>query len=252
MALLSLAGLSVAREQRDVLHEVTLSVAPGEFVGLVGPNGAGKTTLMRAALGLLPARGQANLTALDRRARARAVAWLPQAREIAWPVDVETVVTLGRAPHLAPGQRPRPEDVAAVDRALARMDLGEFRHRTATRLSGGEQARVLIARALAQETPLLMADEPTAGLDPAHQIGLMGLFAAMAGEGRAVIASLHDLALAVRHCSRLVVLDRGRVAADGPPGEVLTPALLARVFHITAHYASGPEGPTFQPLGVVQ
>lgn len=252
MTLLALSNLVAARGPCDVLHDITLSVAEGEFVGLLGPNGAGKTTLMRAALGLMPARGDSNLAALDRRARARAVAWLPQAREIAWPVDVETVITLGRAPHLAPGQRPGPADQAAVDAAIARMGLESFRDRTATQLSGGEQARVLIARALAQETPLLMADEPTAGLDPASQIGLMELFAGTAREGRAVVASLHDLGLAVRHCSRLVVLDRGRVAADGPPEAVLTPDLLARVFHITAHFAPGPEGPVFQPLGVIR
>ena len=252
MTLLALSNLFAARGPCDVLHDITLSVAEGEFVGLLGPNGAGKTTLMRAALGLMPARGDSNLAALDRRARARAVAWLPQAREIAWPVDVETVITLGRAPHLAPGQRPGPADQAAVDAAIARMGLESFRARTATQLSGGEQARVLIARALAQETPLLMADEPTAGLDPASQIGLMELFAETAREGRAVVASLHDLGLAVRHCSRLVVLDRGRVAADGPPEAVLTPDLLAQVFQITAHFAAGPEGPVFQPLGVIR
>jgi iron complex transport system ATP-binding protein len=252
MALLTLSHLCAARGPCDVLHDISLSVEAGEFVGLLGPNGAGKTTLMRAALGLMPARGQANLAALDRRARARAVAWLPQAREIAWPVDVETVVTLGRAPHLSPGQRPGPADRAAIDAAIARMGLEGFRARVATRLSGGEQARVLIARALAQETPLLMADEPTAGLDPASQIGLMELFAETARGGRAVLASLHDLGLAVRHCSRLVVLDRGRIAADGPPEAVLTPDLLAGVFHISAHFAPGPDGPIFQPLGVIR
>ena len=251
MALLSIRNLFAARGPCDVLHDISLGVDAGEFIGLLGPNGAGKTTLMRAALGLMPARGESSLATLDRRARARAVAWLPQAREIAWPVDVETVITLGRAPHLSPGQRPGAADRQAVDAAIALMGLDGFRARSATQLSGGEQARVLIARALAQQTPLLMADEPTAGLDPASQIGLMELFARTAQQGRAVVASLHDLGLAVRHCSRVVVLDRGRIAADGPPASVLTPELLARVFHITAHYAKGPDGPIFQPLGVI-
>ena len=252
MTLLTLTNLYAARGPCDVLHDISVSVQEGEFVGLIGPNGAGKTTLMRAALGLMPARGASNLSALDRGARARAVAWLPQAREIAWPVDVETLITLGRAPHLAPGARPGSVDRAAVDAAIARRGRESFRTRTATQLSGGEQARVLIARALAQETPLLMADEPTAGLDPASQIGLMDLFAVTAREGRAVLAALHDLGLAVRHCTRLIVLDRGRVAADGPPAAVLTPDLLARVFQITAHFAEGPAGPIFQPLGVIR
>ncbi|WP_209424477.1 ABC transporter ATP-binding protein [Pararhodobacter sp. SW119] len=252
MALLTLSNLYAARGPCDVLHDISLSVAAGEFVGLLGPNGAGKTTLMRAALGLMQSRGQSNLAALDRRARARAVAWLPQAREIAWPMDVETVITLGRAPHLAPGQCPGAEDRVAIDAAITRMGLDGFRTRIATQLSGGEQARVLIARALAQDTPLLMADEPTAGLDPGSQIGLMELFAQTAREGRAVVASLHDLGLAVRHCTRVVVLDRGRIAADGAPDAVMSPDLLARVFHITAHFASGPEGPVFQPLGLIR
>ncbi len=251
MTLLSLSDLSVRLRGRDVLGGVTFDIGPGEVVGLIGPNGAGKTTLMRAALGLLPARGHSSLAALPPRARARAAAWMPQAREIAWPVSVETLVTLGRIPHMAGGQRPTPADVAAVDRALAAMGLESFRHRTATRLSGGEQARALIARALAQDTPLVVADEPIAGLDPAHQISTMKSFARIADEGRATLVSIHDLGLAARHCTRLVLLDGGRVAADGPPGEVLTPARLAEVFHVRGFFETTAEGPVFQALDVI-
>ncbi|MCC5987359.1 MAG: ABC transporter ATP-binding protein [Pararhodobacter sp.] len=251
MTVLALDHLTASRGNRQVLHDVSLAIGAGEFVGLLGPNGAGKTTLLRAALGLMPAQGNSNLAAMERRARARHVAWLPQTREIAWPVSVEQIVTLGRAPHLSPGQRPGHEDRSAIDTALARMGLEDFRHRIATQLSGGEQARVLIARALAQQTPLLMADEPAAGLDPANQIALMTLFAETAASGRTVIAAMHDLGLAVRHCTRLVVLDQGRLVADGPPAQVLTPALLAQVFHISAHFEHGPAGPVFQPLQVI-
>jgi len=250
--LLSLRNLSAARGPCDVLRDVSLEIAAGEFVGLIGPNGAGKTTLMRAALGLMTARGQSSLAMLDRLSRARAVAWMPQQREIAWPVSVETLIALGRSPHRAPGQKPGPADHAAVDSAIARMGLNSFRHRSANQLSGGEQARVLIARALAQDTPLLMADEPAAGLDPASQITLMELFAEQASEGRAVLASMHDLGLAVRHCTRLLVLHRGQLVADGPAEQVLTADLLAEVFQITAHYAQGTHGPIFQPLGVIR
>ena len=251
MTLLALENLTARRGNRPVLQDISLAVGEGEFVGLLGPNGAGKTTLMRAALGLMQAQGHSNLAAMERRARARHAAWLPQNREIAWPVSVEQIVTLGRAPHLGPGQRPDNADRHAIDSAIARMGLTDFRQRIATRLSGGEQARVLIARALAQETPLLMADEPAAGLDPANQIALMTLFAETAAAGRTVIAAMHDLGLAVRHCTRLLVLDSGRLVADGPPGQVLTPALLAEVFHISAHYRQGPDGPIFQPLEVI-
>lgn len=246
-----LSDFAVARGPCDVLRDIHLSVGAGEFVGLLGPNGAGKTTLMRAALGLMPHRGHSSLSALPVKVRARHVAWLPQAREIGWPVSVADLVTLGRLPHLSPGQRPGVADKAAIKDALARMGLDGFATRIATQLSGGEQARVLIARALAQDTGLLMADEPSAGLDPAHQLGLMETLAQEAARGRSVIASMHDLGLAARFCTRLVVLFQGGVVADGPPQEVLTPDLLARVFHIRAFVQQTEDGPIFQPLGVV-
>lgn len=251
MTRLALTDFGVTRRKRAVLRGIDMAIGSGELVGIIGPNGAGKTTLMRAALGLIASTGQSSLAALSPRERGRAVAWLPQAREIAWAVDVETLVMLGRIPHLAAGQGPSDADLAAVDRALHRMDLSGFRGRTATRLSGGEQARVLIARALAQETPLLMADEPIAGLDPAHQIATMQTFLALAAEGRCVIVSLHDLGLAARHCTRLVVIDKGGIAADGPPGDVLTPALVRDTFGITAYVQATPDGLVFQPLEVV-
>ncbi|SUZ30553.1 Fe(3+) dicitrate transport ATP-binding protein FecE [Roseibaca ekhonensis] len=251
MSEFTLSDFSVARGPCDVLRDIDLTVGAGEFVGLLGPNGAGKTTLMRAALGMMPHRGRSTLSALPVAERARRAAWLPQAREIGWPISVEDVVTLGRLPHLARGQKPGGADRAAIDKALARMGLEGFRTRIATQLSGGEQARVLIARALAQDTPLLMADEPAAGLDPAHQLGLMDTLAAEAARGRSVIASLHDLGLAARYCTRLVVLWQGGIAADGPPQEVLTPDLLARVFQIRAYVRQTDDGPICQPLGVV-
>ena len=223
MTLMRLSGLSLSRGAVPVLDRINLDMGPGEFVGLLGPNGAGKTTLLRAALGLLPVTGRSSLAALAPDARARQAAYLPQGRDIAWPMPVEAVVALG---------------------------LTALRHRDATTLSGGEQARVLIARALAQDTPLLIADEPIAGLDPAAAIGVMDLFAGLARQGRGVVASLHDLGLAARHCTRLVVLDGGRIVADGPPAAVLTSDLLARVFGIAAHLADGPDGPIFQPLRV--
>ncbi len=256
MTLLSVEGLAVSLGGRSVLQDVSLTVKKGEVVGLIGPNGAGKTTLMRAILGLVPHHGHSSLVQLSPRARGRAAAWMPQTREIAWPVSVETLVALGRTPHLAPGQRASAEDRAAVDRALERMGLQEFRHRIATALSGGEQARVLMARALAQDAPLLMADEPIAGLDPAHQISTMRTFASLAAEGgaegQAVIVSLHDLGLGVRHCTRLIVLDQGRIVADGAPTSVLTPALLRDTFGISAWFEATPQGPVFQPLEVLE
>ncbi|SEK29092.1 iron complex transport system ATP-binding protein [Roseovarius nanhaiticus] len=260
MSLLTLDRLSVRMRGRAIVSDVSLTIEPGEFVGLIGPNGAGKTTLMRAALGLIPAQGHSSLAAMAPRERARAAAWMPQAREIAWPVTVETLVMLGRVPHLGAGQRASPEDRAAVDAAIAQMGLQPLRGRAATRLSGGEAARVLIARALAQQTPLLMADEPTAGLDPAHQISTMETFAALAAEGKSCLVSLHDLGLAVRHCTRLILIapqsamedGQGGLVADGAPEDVLTPERLDHVFGIEAAFRRGEDGPLFQPLRVTR
>ncbi|PTQ75853.1 ABC transporter ATP-binding protein [Celeribacter persicus] len=242
MSLLSVQNLSVRRGARLTLDRASFSVEPGEFVGLIGPNGAGKSTLLRAALGLIPAEGDSSLARLSPAARAKAAAWLPQAREIAWPVSVVHLVSL------AQNER---QDATEVIAALTRMDLMTYAERPATRLSGGEQARVLIARALAQDTPLLLADEPTAGLDPAHQIGTMQTFAALAAEGRGVITSLHDLGLAARHCTRLIVMSEGRIVADGAPRAVLTEALLAEVFAIRCHLSETPEGLVVQPLAQI-
>jgi iron complex transport system ATP-binding protein len=251
MTHLTLDTLTVRRGDCPVVDNATLSVGAGELVGLIGPNGAGKTTLMRGALGLLPHSGRSSLTDLAPQTRARHAAWLPQSREIAWPVSVETLVTLGRTPHLAAGQRPGEQDREAIAQAIATMGLTGFEHRPATELSGGEQARVLIARALAQDTPLILADEPIAGLDPGHQIATMTAFASLARQGKALIVSLHDLGLAARHCTRLVLMHKGRIHADGPPEEVLTDTNLRDVFGITAHLTRGPSGVIFQPLEVL-
>lgn len=244
MSLLTLRGLGVRMQGRQVLDDVSLRVAPGEVVGLVGPNGAGKTTLLRAALGLVPHTGESSLSVMTPRARARHAAFLPQSREIVWPLAVADVVALGRTPHGETTER----DAAAIEAALVRMDLVALRDRAATQLSGGEQARVLIARALAQETPLLLADEPGAGLDPAHAIAVMRTFRALAGEGHGIVVSLHDLGIAARHCTRLVALKDGRLAADGTPAEVLTPGRVHALFGVTAFAGQADGGPVFQPL----
>lgn len=240
MSLLHLEKLTVRRGQCPVVDAVDLRVEPGEFVGLLGPNGAGKTSLLRGALGLLPYEGRSNLAALSQRDRARAAAFLPQGREIAWPVTVADLVALAEG------------GAEATARAIGRMGLETYRERKATELSGGEQARVLIARALAQDTPLLLADEPAAGLDPEAQIRAMQVFSDLAGEGRAVVASIHDLGLAARHCTRLVLIHRGRKVADGLPRAVLSEANLAEVFGVRGFHAETPDGPVFQPLGVIR
>lgn len=251
MSLLEIQNLSVSTQERQVLKDISFSVGTGECIGLLGPNGAGKTTLLRSAQGMLDHQGTSSLAKMSSSERAKHTAWLPQSREIVWPIDVETLVMLGRIPHMSGGQRATAEDQKLVDEAIATMGLESFRQRNATQLSGGEQARVLIARALAQDTPLIMADEPAAGLDPAQQILTMQAFEEIAAHGRSVIVSLHDLGLAARHCSRLIMLHEGAIIADGTPEEVLTLERLAQVYGINAFYQNTDEGPIFAPLGVI-
>jgi iron complex transport system ATP-binding protein len=166
-------------------------------------------------------------------------------------MSVERIVALGRLPYLARGARLSRADQSAVDAALTRMGLQNFRARLATALSGGEQARVLIARTLAQDTPLLMADEPIAGLDPAAQIATLQVFETLAQEGRAVLTSLHDLSLAARFCTRLIMIGAGRIIADGPPRDVLTPNRLAEIFRLKAEVLDTSQGLVVQPWGVI-
>jgi iron complex transport system ATP-binding protein len=237
--LMTARDLTVRLGGTTVVDGVTLALHPGEIVALVGPNGAGKTTLMRALAGLVPAAGDIRLddrtlSALPPRERARRIAYLPQGHVFHWPLPAAAVVALGRHPHADPFVPPSAADRAAVAHALAATDTAALAHRRVTTLSGGERARVALARALATGPQLLLADEPTAALDPRHQLTVMELLAAMAREGRTVLAILHDLTLAARCCSRVIVMDRGRIAGDAPPAEALAPARLAAVFGITA------------------
>lgn len=251
MTLLELERIGAVRDGRRVLDAVSANIGPGEVVGLLGPNGAGKTTLLRACLGLQPVSGRVTLGgrpvgALSPRERALRAAYIPQDRGIAWPVTVAALVALGRIPHRAGAAADR----KAVDAALAALDLEALRDRPATALSGGERARVLIARALAQEAPLVLADEPSAGLDPAHALALIARFRELAAAGRGVLVALHDLGLAARGCDRLLLLEAGRLVADGPPEAVLTPATLSRVYGITAHMGRDALGPLVVATGL--
>lgn len=255
MTLLSVQNLSADLGKRQVLHGVSFDVNAGEFVGLIGPNGAGKSTLLRALLNIVPSHGDisfAGQTQLKPGEQARLVSYLPQEREIAWPVTVERLVALGRAPYVSAFSSPGERDLAAIRAAMVRMEIEEFADRPATELSGGEQARVLIARALAQEAPLMLADEPTAGLDPAHQIALMKTFAGLASEGSSVVACLHDLGLAARFCTRLLLLEGGRIVADGSPRKVLTQERLRAIYKVETFLAEHEGGLVVQPLDLFE
>ncbi|MGV0909773.1 ABC transporter ATP-binding protein [Martelella sp. FOR1707] len=252
MMLLRAENLTVERGGRAIVNGVDLQIRRGELVGLIGPNGAGKTTLLKALIGVTAASGavflqDSPLEGLSANERARRVAFLPQDHEIAWPVRVREVVALGRQPWIQNscfGDYARGQVIAG---AMARMGVDALAERTADTLSGGERARVLIARALAQMTPLLIADEPVAGLDPAHQIGLMEVFVSLLREGRSVFVSLHDLGLAARWCTRLIMMDGGGVVADGTPAAVLTAENLRRVYGIEAYFGKADGGPVIMP-----
>lgn len=250
---LDVSDLSVALGGRDVIDALSCTLEAGTVVGLIGPNGSGKSTLLKAVLGLLPVRGSIrfcgqNLASMGAKTRAQCLAYLPQDGEVIWPIAVEDVVMLGRAPYRSGLAPPSQEDATAVERALIDMDLLAVRKRSARMLSGGERSRVLMARALAQKTPLLLADEPTTGLDPAHQIGLMETFRAMAREGKTVLASLHDLALAAQWCDRLLLLHEGKIVHAGTAAEVLTPSALARVYGVEAFFGDSRAGRVVVPI----
>lgn len=229
--------VSVSFGRRAALSRVSTAFAAGTVTGIIGPNGAGKTTLLRAALGLQPLShghidvlGKA-LPLWPREALARVLAYLPQGGDARWPMPVEDVVLLGRLPHRCFGA-PDMKDRLAVADALARCDAAHFALRRMNELSAGERARVLFARALATGAAVLFADEPAAFLDPSHQLRLMELLREEARRGTAVAVTLHDLSLAARHCDRVLVLEQGRLAADGPPDEAFADSILAEVFKI--------------------
>ena len=240
MTRLAAETVSVRLGARTAVDRVSAALQTGEVVGLIGPNGAGKTTLLRALAGLVePADGRVTLdgralTALGRADRARRLGYLPQQRAIHWALPVSEVVLMGRMPHLGAWQRAGASDRAIAERAMAALDIADLAGRAATRLSGGEKARVLLARALTGEPEILLADEPVSGLDPYHRLEVMEHLAALAAGGTGVVVVLHDLALAARFCRRLILMDRGRVAAEGVPAQVLAPDRLAEVYRIEA------------------
>ncbi|MCC6888640.1 MAG: ABC transporter ATP-binding protein [Hyphomicrobiales bacterium] len=234
-----------------VVDGATLDLHPGELTILIGPNGAGKTTLMRALAGLVAAEGRIEidgtpLAALSARERARRLAYLPQGHVFHWPMPVAAVVALGRYAHGDAFSTFSDTDRRAVARALAATGIEPLAARAVTTLSSGERARVALARALAGEAPILLADEPTASLDPRHQLVVMELLARTAHDGGAVLAIAHDLALAARYADRVVMMDRGRLIADGAPRAVLTAERIAAVFAVEAVIAD--DGPALQPL----
>ncbi|WP_081095251.1 ABC transporter ATP-binding protein [Erythrobacter donghaensis] len=237
--MLAAENLTLTRGGRTVVAGLTAALAPGRITAIVGPNGAGKSSLLLALAGLLEPSGGAvtldgnPLSALAPRARAQAIGYLPQSPDIAWDVSVESLVALGRLPW-------RDRGTAAVEAALAALDLEALRHRPVSRLSGGERARVLLARVLAGEPRWILADEPLAALDLAHQLGLIAHLKACAGAGQGVVVVLHDLALAMNHADHVLVLREGRLVAEGAPTEALAAEVIACVWGVSARWLGEP------------
>ncbi|MEG3177127.1 ABC transporter ATP-binding protein [Sphingomonas sp. RB3P16] len=239
MVTLATEALSVRLGGVRVVTDVSVTLGGGALIGVIGPNGAGKSTLARALLGLVAHEGRVTIDGADRATLSRAtvartIAYLPQSDTVHWPLSVARLVGLGRLPHLAPFSRIGAADQAAIDAALLATDTTHLAQRIVTELSGGERARVMLARALATGAPALIADEPLTALDPGHQLEIMALLQAQARAGALIVAVLHDLSLAARFCHRLLLLDGGRLVADGPPDAVLSDARLATVYGIRA------------------
>jgi iron complex transport system ATP-binding protein len=235
---LTLADVTVRLAGQEIVRSINASLTGSELVALVGPNGAGKTTLLRALAGLLPhagavRHGATDLAALPPAARARLIAYLPQGHQAHWPLPARDIVALGRYPH--GGRDPSRltvVDAAIVASAMQRADCTSFADRDVQTLSGGERARVMMARVLAVEAPILLADEPTAALDPRHQIEIMTTLKSEAARGALVIAVTHDLVLAGRFADRVLLMKDGALVADGPPAAVLTAPMMRQVYGV--------------------
>jgi iron complex transport system ATP-binding protein len=250
---LEATGIAIHFDTVPLLRDVDLSIASGEMVGLIGPNGSGKTTLLRVLANLRRADAGSvrldgrNLEDIGERQLSKQIAYLAQGGDVHWPMRVDALVELGRLPHRQPFRGHDGSDRAAIEQALISADVAGFRHRTMAHLSGGERMRVLLARALAVQASLLLADEPVAALDPLHQLKVMELLQSTARKGSAVVVVLHDLSLAARFCDRLVLIAQGGIVAQGQPMEVLTREHLSLAYGVDVICGENAGLPYFLP-----
>ena len=250
MTEISGSGLMITRGGRAIIRNVSLRAQSGELVALIGANGAGKSTLLASLAGLLaPDAGKIFLdgraiSTFSRVEIARRRAYLPQNPRCEWPISVERLIALGLTPTLPAFGGLPPAFQARVTEMLTQWDLLPQREQASTTLSGGELARAMLARALVGDPDILIADEPISGLDPKHALDTLARLSHLARSGKLVLMSIHDLTLAARYATRLVVIDRGQIVADGPPREILTASLLRSVFEVEA-CVGGANGGTY-------
>lgn len=252
MSALRIENASVQFNGRKAVTHVSLKLGAGSLIGLIGPNGAGKTTLLRAIANLIPFSGDVflngeNIAAIQRRRLAQLLAYMPQGHEAHWPLTAARVIALGRLPHLPSFRRPSPQDIQIIRDVMKRTDTQSFAQRNILTLSGGERARVMLARALAVGADFLMADEPVAALDPYHQLQIMALLRDLACKGATIIVVTHDLTLAARFCHRLILMREGKVVAEGVTGDVLTDDNLKAVYNIETYRAAEDGQPIIVP-----
>ncbi len=238
MNLIQGKGLSLTLGGQKILDGIDIELREGEMLGLIGPNGAGKSCLLKMLAGLYAAEsgtlqlGKDPYSKIPPAQRARRIAWLSQQGEVHWPLTVETLIELGRAPHRTSWEQPTQKDRQAIERVIDETDLQTLRQRPFNTLSGGEQARVLLARALATEPEVLLADEPVAALDLAHQLDVMSLLTNYCKTGRSIIVVLHDLSLAAHFCHRLQLLHHGKTLDEGSAETVLSPEHLMTAYQV--------------------
>ena len=258
-AVLEARGVHCGYDGVEVVCGVDATLRRGEFLGLIGPNGSGKTTLLRALAGRMPpTSGEVLLEGAPMRSRprrevARTLAVVPQISSPPFEFTVGEVVAMGRTPHLGRLEGEGPGDRAAIERAMALTHTERLRERPVTELSGGEFQRVVIARALAQQAPVMLLDEPAAHLDIGHQVDIFDLLLRLKrDEGRSLLCVSHDLNLAARYCDRLIAMAAGEVAAEGTPSEVLTEECVSELYRCSVRVEAGPGGrPRITPLSAL-
>ena len=253
MSELTCQSVSLTLGNKQLVNNASLHIGGNELVGLIGPNGAGKSTLLQMLAGLIKCDtgtvllNQRDIHTINLQERSRSLAWVEQNGAVNWPLTVERIISLGRRPHLGTWQKPGDDDHQAIEQAIIDTDCAGIRHQDATTLSGGERTRLLLARALAAQPDVLLADEPVAALDLKQQLQAMHVLENFSSADRTCLVVLHDLSLAARFCNRLYLMHEGAIVAEGTPATVLTESNLKTVYGVEVQMG-GSDHPWIVPV----